>query len=380
MAWAGDLDTLMAISPEGVYGYLLNAGWAETARIADKAAVLRRPTTSGEPAHVTVPLRSDLRDYAERLGDVIERVARAAGRSELSVLADLQNAASDTIRIPLSGHGVSLNAGVEVVSHAKAMVSAAARSVRRPEAWFGGDTPKEVGDYLESVQFGQTERSSYVYTLLSPVPASLEQLQLPGTPAAHEDVPFGRQVTETLGRALGALGERARAVGPTGPFDSFKEIVGLGVSANLCDAVAKMGSAAGGESLSVSLAWASTRPAPADVPRAACFAGTELPTIEGAGDFLKSEPPEAMQIRGYVWGLRKEEGLVDLHAGWVTIRAMIDDQERRVRVRLTGEEHHSATAAYDRDQRVRCYGTLVRKGNTIELRDTYGFSVDDGAS
>ncbi len=57
---------------------------------------------AGDDDEVLVPLRSDLRDYALRMGDLLRTLAKVEDRSQLSIVADLLVTGADVIRVAIA--------------------------------------------------------------------------------------------------------------------------------------------------------------------------------------------------------------------------------------------------------------------------------------
>jgi hypothetical protein len=83
------------------------------------------------------------------------------------------------------------------------MYAANAAAAQKPRAAWRGRRAEEVDEYLSALRLGQSQRGSFVISLLSPwdfIPAAeLEQMDL-----SFID-PFGRRATKMLGRALEAV-------------------------------------------------------------------------------------------------------------------------------------------------------------------------------
>jgi hypothetical protein len=132
-------------------------------------------------------------------------LAESENRSTHDIIADLTLAPYDVIRFRASEAddigSLLLSAGVELHEQARAVVAAAANAgaAPTPRAFWQGRPYEKVGSYLNAVRLGQSQRGSFVLSLLSPWdfdPSSGPQASL------LEEVPFERQVTRLLSRAL----------------------------------------------------------------------------------------------------------------------------------------------------------------------------------
>jgi len=184
-------------------------------------------------------------------------------------------------------------------------------------------------------------------------------------------------VTQTLAGALNSVRQAAEDAAATGKVDSFVHAVPRGVSANLCDALAGMGSFTEGDrSLDVQFSWSRNRPlaSEAEVPSKILFNPDVFPVLRQAAVYLKeSSSREEFEIRGSVVKLERPEGA---DVGKATIHGLIDDHPRKVVVELADADYHEAVAAHDQDRFVRCSGVLVREGRGFRLREPYDFTIE----
>src|SRR6185295_3097822 len=158
---------------------------------------------------------------------------------------------------------------------------------------------------LRKVRLGQTERGSYVFTLISPVSPALRD----ATAIATEE-PFERRVVETLAGALRATRQAALVSAIRGgDMEPFKNAITQGVSANLFEAISGLSEASGEQPLEVSFAWARSRALTANFPTRVRLTQDIIPSIrEAARVFRATEPLPDFELVGSVVALRREEG------------------------------------------------------------------------
>jgi hypothetical protein len=146
-----------------------------------------------------------------------------------------------------------------------------------------------VKEYLKRVAMGQTERGSYILTVISPVPA------LPGAvndvPVGHTDS-FGRRVAETLARALAFLQQAAQQSRLAGDEGYVTAAIRNGVSANLCAAIVNMNKGSRDTELAISFRWSATVPGPRDTPESFLLSSRIIATADLMRTQLKTMPHE----------------------------------------------------------------------------------------
>jgi len=377
-----DSTSLRALGPLEVAAYLRSTGWRQVDRLGDRGVVWTFTASNGDGFEILLPLNRDLADFLPRMADALSVLERAERRSQLEIVRDLIAAPADVIRIraqqPESRDGtIPLDDGVELVQRAREMLLAAACAAVQPKAFFPPRKPVEAVAYMEKVRLGQTERGSYVVTLLSRVPPSLEPTKSGQTHLDVED-PFERRVTQTLARALMAIRKASQDSATTGDFASFQNAIQAGVSANLCDALAAMaGGSATAEDLEVNFTWSRLRPLETNEPRRILLSADAIPTIEEAGRiFRETSPRQDFELLGFVIGLQRTD---PKQPGRVTVSGFVDETARRVTLELAGKDYELAITAH-RDRRpIRCLGELVKIGHQFELQNPHHleFVVDE---
>lgn len=371
-----DPQMLRAIRPLELAAHLRSTGWREERRIGDKASVWLLDHDSGDTLEIILPLDPHLRDFGTRMAESLETLAAAEERSSLEILNDLATASADIIRVrstsPDDEDGsIALEDGIAVIQHAKdVMVSAACAAIdARP--YYHTRKPEQAMEYLRRVRLGQTERGSYVVTLISPVPPSLSAPEH-AEPSLFPDLvpdPFERQVTRTLSTALLSTKHAALQAMGSGSFDPFLSSVPKGVNANLCDALAKM---ARGTEIEISLSWARTRAEPKGTPSRILIPRDAMPVIEEAGRMFREANPEPYEVHGYVVKLQR---VPDADQGEATILDDTGERPRRVTVTLSDLDYRRATEAHRDGIPVTCCGDLAKEGGAFRLRNAHRFSL-----
>jgi hypothetical protein len=375
-----DAEALSALRPLEVVAYLRSTGWAMSREKAGHWSTWLHSDADGDEFEVTVPLNHQFRDFSARMGDVLRLLETFEGRSQLQIFRDLLVTGADVIRLRLTDSeladaSVPLEEGATFIQKAKDMVLSSACAAVNPRMYYPSRKSTQATDYIRRARLGQTEPGSFIITIISPVPPSLAG---PGGQMFELEEPFERRVTRMLAVALSSVRQAAEDAATTGNVDSFVRAVPDGVSANLCDALAGMGSSTEGDrSLDIQFSWSRSRPlaSEAEVPSQIRLNPDAFPVIRQAAVYLKeTSRREEFEIRGSVVKLERMEG-TDI--GKATIHGLIDDQPRKVVVELKGAEYHKAVAAHDEFRFVRCSGVLAREGRGFRLYEPYGFDFED---
>lgn len=366
-----DAAILNRITPIDLAAYLRSTHWHEVDRKQGRYTVWSR-ARGREQLEVLLPLNPQVRDYPNRIAEALHSLEVAEQRPQLAILADIQQASSDVIRI-MADHeqfrdgSIPIAQGRQLVEHAFLLIQAAALSAYRPRESHGERIPPQVAAYLERVRLGPTEQGSFVLAIQSPIPPALRSAAL--ARAAVLEEPFERRVTRTLMLALSVLHDAVFRSAASGELDPFFEAVPQGVSANLCEALAGLHEGAGAHEIRVQVSWAPTRPLNEAIAGMVAFTDDAAPLLREAGRALRA-------------GMLREEFVL---AGFVTdvqaphtaiITGPVDGTFRPVQVLLNADQYALAADAYTRRVPVRCEGDLVRTNTGYVLRSPHDLAAE----
>ena len=256
-----DAKILNELRPLDVVAYLRANQWQETQKL-DKGAFW----TKGDE-EVLLPLDVTLKDFPNRMAEVLGVLAHTEKRSQFEIFEDLVLTNADIIRprlIGVNGDGtISLEQGTAIHQEARNLMLAAACSTIEKKSLFAKRKPEQAMNYLNHARFGIPQRGSYILTIISPViPKITGAADLFGN---EPEEPFERKTVKTLAIALQAAEQACREVAASGTIEPMKRAVAKGVSANLCEAIIGLYKASGDKSLQFSFSWTPTRGIPADV-------------------------------------------------------------------------------------------------------------------
>ena len=355
-----DRDLLVAVSPMALSAYASVAGWIKVETFGDHSDVYNG---SGLP-EIIVPRTQSLGDYADIVARLIDIFAQVAEVDESTLYNDLIVADRDVIRARAdnadSDGSVDISEGADLVSGARDMLLAVACSLDEPKAIYRIGANKEANEILRRMRLGQTERGSFVVTLLTPViPPQLQEPLLPDMDFG--DDPLHRRLTRRLAHALSEVREATERAS-VGYREAFEKSVSAGTSANLCEALAKMIEPF--PVLDVSMTWARTRPmkSPRDVVR---FSKDDVPILrEAARSFRNREPKLDLRLFGSVQGLKRDDRETD---GTVTLRASVDGKPQSVTAVLNPSDYNLAIEAHQQRAPVIVEGDLDRFGQRWHL-------------
>jgi hypothetical protein len=280
-------------------------------------------------------------------------------RTSIQQLFDsLALATADVTRLRRPGRDtVPFPAWADLVSGVRKLFLASACATVRTKSHYHGRKPRLAVDFMNGLRMGQTERGSYVLTVISELPTVGHQQR--AVLIDTEAVPFERRVIQTLLRSVEAANDAADAYIATRRFSGFIQSVPKGVSADLCDGlVDALGE--GTSSLELSVDWSESIGRPT-MNAAVEVSAENVGIFEAAKERLSApESYEGIAVQGYVSQLERPEGSEE---GTVTIEAG-GGPFRRVRVVLGSEEYELAIAAHRTDRFLFCFGAVEKSGRS----------------
>jgi hypothetical protein len=370
-----DRQAIRALNPRAVVGYLRGHGWEKKRDFGPNAAIFGT-SIDGADRELLVPLAQQAPDYQRVMEVMIADLNKVEDRSPYELITDLSMAAFDVIRIRSPDAddigSIRLTAGVELHENAQDMVLYAANVVaaKKPRAAWRGRRAEEVSDYLNALRLGQSQRGSFVISLLSPwdfIPAAeREQADL-----SFID-PFGRRVTKTLGRALEGVKKALQEAATEGVQRPFQAVVQDGVSANLCHALAQI--ARDGEGADISVRWSLTQPGIGE-PTLHLVREDAQSLTEAAQRLAEVEPLPEVAVQGHITNLKEEPRAFD---GVTTIDALVEGRMRRVFVTFAKDDAKIRDAlidAFKHRKRISFTGELSLEGRRLRLENPRDLSV-----
>ncbi len=342
-------EMISSLKPDQVSRYLQAHGWV-VEHESNRSSVWAH---SQEKHEILLPLDKRLADYTLRMADVLDLISQTEGKSVSEVVGDLLDFSLDSYRIRWVNDNtepgqIPLQAGVQLYESMKTMLKAAAASAISPRPNYPPKQPNQVEEYLRNVRLAVPEKGSYIVSMKSPI--SLEQMSFVGEPE-----PFERQVLIILNQALSQLRNLSDSGINADSFASMQEIVSMGLSSNLCNAIADVLDE-GAQRLEVSVSWSPLKPRPPEPP--IIFDRRLAVTIREIAERLQDHDViEHFELIGMVTQLVRPPRS---EVGRVAVQTFLESHSVTVSIVHVDPVSYSVfTRAHDERQSVRCLGDLV---------------------
>jgi hypothetical protein len=368
-----DEPTLKALSPSAVAGWLRMRRFEHSGSYGKYGAIFAREN-NGRTEELVLPTSPQARDFGRRMAELVNDLAEAEDRSSNEVLTDLTLAPFDVVKIrspDADDYGaIRLTAGLELHEEAHNLILASANATASPlrrRTWRGRRF-EEVGAYLNSVRLGQSQRGSFVLTILSPWDFTFE-----ADPNLDLGDTFGRRVIRSLASALKAT-ESAIREGVALGAEPFRNAYTAGVSSNFCKALANL--AREGAGIDVSVEWSPLRPE--NEPVSIQLRREDSAVLTQAANLLvESEIEPDVGLVGLVANI---DSPIESFDGIAVIQTQIDGVFRKVRVKFEEAERRRIFDAASDRRWIRVVGDLRRDRQRLLLlnpRDVEQIDVAD---
>jgi hypothetical protein len=364
-----DSELIAALSPRDVAGYLRARSWRRSGNFGEYGRILSQEL-DGEIFQVILPTATTNRDYVRRMWELIDEVARLEQRSSHDVLSDLSLAPFDVVRFrsPQSDQYGSIRIANGVALHDEArnvmLWSANAAASPKPRRSWKGRRFEEVSGYMDNVRLGQSQRGSFILTLLSPY-----QYEPSDTISLDVIETFGRRATKKLASALVATQAALRKVVASDDLKPFEEAVAEGVSSNLCQSLARLIEDSNG--IDIALDWSASKP-DADRIKVNLIRENGAVLIDAARYLAAQEPEVNVSVQGLVSQITEDPNRFD---GSTVIEAEVGNSLRRIRVQFGPDERATVYDAALNKKWVQVVGDLMREGRQLRLLNPHDLAI-----
>jgi hypothetical protein len=358
-----DEETIGALSPNHISGYLLSRGCIDQGPFGPTGRLYRIVTASSDQ-EVVLPIRRSIVDFTRRMAELVQTLSIVERRDQALVVFDLACTSFDVIRVrskDADHYGsIRFDEGIQLHEEAKNLLLAVARATasEHPRKAWKGRRPESVAEYLHRVRLGQTEKQSFSITILSPY-----NFEPNAHPSLFPGETFGRRVTLQLGRALRAV-ETALAEAVTDVRRAFDRSISSGVSAELCGSLAKL--ADNDEGVELSVSWSPAKPATVEPVRLLLSRSDAAILQDVSRDFANEEPEPNARIEGLVTQIGEDPRTYD---GSSLVEAVLDGRLRKVNIFWGQSERETLIKAFEQRRRIQVEGELVSENKRLRLQN-----------
>jgi hypothetical protein len=363
---------LMHVPLENIRSYLTSAGWIQQATIKEVASIWHRGEPEHAEAEIVLPEHRDLRDYWQRLMDVISNLAEFERKSPDRMLMELTLYLCDLVSIrvvhsDVEDGSIPLLDGVLLHERGRDLMIAAAVTTVSKRRNFSGSRPSEANEYLSTLRLGQTAIGSYIVNIIAPVVRS------PSSQTEIIDSPFSRVVTTNLVQGLNALLTVVQGTADVEAYSIWDSAVSKGASANMCEALIGLSGLRRNREVTVSVELSKDVQYGNDLTTNFTFSPDHVQTLREVAEYYRDKYVRTGYIlQGYVKKLNRDR---DNENGIITVMASVAGVDKNVEFELSGADYKLAIQAHDNKEVVSCTGDLHVRPRKVKLLNPIDFRI-----
>ena len=355
-------ESLARISPASLSAFACSAGWEKGDEYRHVAYVY----SGDRMPDILVPKIRDIGDYTMAVSDLITTFAVQSGREESAVYYDLAVADRDVIRVSggeVEGGDLPAVSGLALMNGSMNMVQAVACSLDSSQPVYRAGSNQMANSYLKQLDLAYGDLVGGGLVLVSPVVPPVQSPLFPDTEDVELPVPLARRITGRLHQSLIATREAADQV-VIGYTDAFVSRVGVGVSANLCEAITEVLDDMA--AFQVAVSFALTRPVEVSHVKIG-FDKSYSEILRSAASYFRAGAPiYDANLFGFIHRLSREDPDVP---GAVGLKASVHGKVRSVSAVLNSADYDRAIEAHRTNSAVSVAGDLEQVGQRWHLRD-----------
>lgn len=328
-----------------------------------------------DDVELAVPRAVETSESRRRLSDVIETLSQLEGRDRVQVITDVRSIGFDivTSRVPddqVVEDTIHLDQAVSYTANIKRLLAAGATTERAPDVFYMR-VSKEGSKYAENCRFGHTFRSSFGFTIESPLAPNIA----PVFPGMEQQPPFERRVIHRIAQGITAIRECVAAEDPGLVVRGFQ----TGFSANMCEEFADLVQQTAPSGMGFGFLLSPEWPAP---PIGELWVGpSHVEMSQLAAKRMREQAPiQPLEIFGRITRLQNEADPQDLldqtHDREIVINWKSDEfGGMNVRLVLGPADYLTAVQAHLRGHIARATGRLEKRGRFWWLAEMTAFSA-----
>ena len=358
------------VPPAAMHGFLKVQGWQPSGQNTAGAAVVYTKTINGRLWDLEVPNDPATSDYADMVIIAGSVVAVAEQLAPFEIFTRLMRLVSYTITMmPADADrptDLITKYAISIQRELHSLLAAAAMASESPQPMYRGIPSQQIQRLLSSA-VQPVEDPEHAQSILH-VPTVGDAGNPNNTPSAE----FALTVMDQLLRALDTAAGLSEPSRRTEPLERLYPAVQKGVSANFCDALARLVAMCGKVSITVTLAEADTGTRPKHNFTYDVETGALLTRL--AHSLRRHMPRFSVPVSGQVVRLARDPGTL---RGTATLQLDKGQFAVRVTVALSGELFATAIQSFAEQRVLRMTGEILRDGSTFALHNPRDIALAD---
>lgn len=350
--------------------YLSNNGFRKiNSRRADLAVFFK---DGDKPSEIIIPLNRNFIDYKNSIKNVLEKIAVYENRNIEYVINDLIIPPADIIRFRVVNEEtenglISFQDGFNLLENAKKSLYATACDIVSPSIYHKKLYSKSANQFIDSCYLGQTERGSFIASIVCPfINSSREDAPIQLSLFSEEEV-LETSLTRTITRKFIKSLNEVKSNIEIGNYDFLEELVNTDkISVNFLESIVELGEYGDKEQIDISISWTNHIEKIHNLPAEVTFTKDYIQPLEYIID--KYLPKDEGIIGSFVGKISEAKTNPDIdkrNSGEITFNFINDlNKAIKAKVNLNPEQFSEALKALDNGSNVKIGGELISEGKS----------------
>lgn len=367
------ITALSSVRPRTAKQYAKAKGWNFVKDFKDKFYIYQKDT-SGQ---LLIPKNREAIDYPNRVMDLIRVFSMDEKRDSVAILNDLFNPEADILRFRLKGDRYAdgtapLTEGMNLYSGSKRSIYVSALQVKGPQRFYKRISNTEIDTFISACKMGQTERGSFIASLVCPLSVQGFETNLTLFDNAQTSPQsFTRKVTTNFLTGIDAI---LKSIDEDN-LDYLKVENNYIISSNFCDSIVEMQPDSNDSALEINATLSISDFIPS-IPLSRTIEKDYFTLIEQIGREIKPQnTEEEKSYYGKVKTLNGSAGENGHVKGEVILTFIDDDKLVRAKVDLDEERYKIAHEAHIADRSINIVGVLEEGARMSKFKSYRDFKL-----
>ena len=355
--------------------YLQNRHWVKVNSKRQNLAIF----VFGNPVfcEVIIPLERGFGDYLDLIDKAINKIAQVEQRDPIQIVNDLLTPPSDIVRFRAKSKSteqglITFNEGFSLLENAKKSLFTTACDIANPTLYHKRMSYKSAKQFIDSCYLGQTERGSFVASVVCPFIDSTAGETPTVLTLFNDEKDFSQSFTRKVTRRFMQSLQRVKNAIETGQHSLIEDPNESEViSANFIESIVELGEFGEKDEIEIFVSWSSATPEVNDIPKSVSFTKDYISPMQSVISRLK--PKDEGKQGTFVGKVSRAEAEPDSSTrseGEIIFNFIGDDEKiTKASVLLSTVDFSQACEALDKGYNVTISGMLSTSGKIKTIQN-----------
>lgn len=362
--------------------YLLNNGFRRIPSKRSDLAIFFKDLHI--PVEIVIPLNREFIDYQNAIKNILTKISIIEDRNIELLVNDLIIPPSDIIRFRVESKEtenglISFKDGFNLLENAKKSLYTTACDMINPTIYHPKLYHKSANQFIESCYLGQTERGSFIASIVCPfINPSKDDAAVQLSLFNEEEILEGsltRSITRKFIKSLNSLKDNIEI----GNYNFLEDqIASEKISVNFIESIVELGDYGDKETIDISVSWTNHIEKVKDITSTVSFNRDYIQPMEYM--ISKYTPKDIGVIGTYIGKISQAKANTDVdkrNSGEIIFNFINDDNRPlKAKVNLNPDQFSMALQSFEKGLHVRIKGELISEGKSKFINDPIFTIID----